>query len=142
MILLDLNILLYAINRSSPEHAKAHTWLDKALSEGHETLGLAWIVILGFLRLSTLPRLFPEPLATDQATDYIETLLAHPLVQKVLPGENHWALLKHLLTESGSAGNLVTDAHLAALALEYGATIATRDADFSRFPGIETLRPF
>ena len=142
MILVDLNILLYAVNSGGPEHGPASDWLRAALREGDEPIGLGWVVVLGFLRLSTSPRLFPRPLGINEALLFVETLLTHRLVRKVLPGEGHWALLRHLLTLSGTGGNLVTDAHLAALALEYDARIATRDADFSRFPGIRTLRPF
>lgn len=142
MILVDLNILLYAVNAGCPEYGPASGWLRTALERGEEPIGLAWVVILGFLRLSTSPRLFPRPLGIEEAARFIETLLAHRLVRKVLPGEGHWALLRHLLALCGTGGNLVNDAHLAAFALEYDARIATRDTDFSRFPGIKTLKPF
>lgn len=142
MILLDLNILLYAVNAGCPEYRAASGWLRKVLERGEEPIGLAWVVILGFLRLSTSARLFTRPLEIHEASRFIETLLAHPRVRKVLPGEGHWALLRHLLTLCGTGGNLVNNAHLAAFALEHDARIATRDTDFARFSGIRTLRPF
>jgi len=96
---------------------------------------------LGFLRLSTSPRLFPQPLGMEKAPRYIEIDIAHRLVRKVLPGEGSWALLRHLLALCGTVGNLVHDADPTAFALEYNARIATRDTDFTRFPGIKTLKP-
>jgi len=142
VILVDLNILLYAVNSDCPEYGQASGWLRTTLGKGGEPIGLAWAVILGFLRLSTSPRLFPRPLGVDEASRFVETLLAHPRVRKVLPGEGHWALLRHLLTLCGTGGNLVNDAHLAAFALEHDARVATRDTDFARFPGIRILKPF
>lgn len=142
MILVDLNILLYAVNSGCPEHGPASAWLQAALEKGEEPIGLTWVVILGFLRLSTSPRLFPQPLGIEEASRFIETLIAHRSVRKVLPGEGHWAFLCHLLALCGTGGNLVNDADLAAFALEHDARIATRDADFTRFPGIKTLKPF
>ncbi|WP_455381572.1 TA system VapC family ribonuclease toxin [Salinispira pacifica] len=142
MILVDLNILLYAVNTASLEHSEARRWISQILDDDGETLGLTWIVILGFLRLATSPRLFPQPLDVKDALRFIDALLSHPRVRKVLPGENHWKLLQHLLLSSGRAGNLVNDAHLAACALEQGCVIATRDIDFARYSGIDTLRPF
>ena len=141
MILVDLNVLLYAVNSSAPEFEDCSSWLGRTLAAGDDTVGLAWVVILGFLRLSTSPRLFPAPLAVETASRFVDTLFEHPAVRKVYPGEGHWALLKHLVALSGTGGNLTTDAHLAALALEYDAAIATRDTDFSRFPGIRLIRP-
>jgi len=142
MILVDLNVLLYAVNRSASEHRAASSWMEATLAEGRHTIGLAWAVILGFLRLSTSPRLFPAPLTVDTATLFVDTLLGHPAVRRVQPGQGHWPLLRHMISLSGTGGNLTTDAHLAALALENDAIVATRDADFSRFPGIRVLNPF
>ncbi|HUX11709.1 MAG TPA: TA system VapC family ribonuclease toxin [Spirochaetia bacterium] len=142
MILVDLNILLYAVNRDSPEYARASGWLRSVLEAGEESVGLAWVVLLGFLRLASSPRLFPRPLTTDEASQFVDALLNQQLVRKVLPTEGHWPLLRHLLAVTGTGGNLVTNAHIAAFALEYNAKIATRDTDFSRFPGITVVRPF
>jgi len=142
VILVDLNILLYAVNSGCPEYGAAFGWLRTTLEKGQDPIGLAWVVILGFLRLSTSARLFPRPLGIDEASRFIEALLAHRQVRSVLPGEGHWPLLRHLLTLCGSGGNLVNDAHLAAFALEHDARIATRDTDFTRFPGIRILKPF
>lgn len=142
MILVDLNILLYAVNSAGPEHRAASGWLRAVLERGQEPIGVAWAVILGFLRLATSPSLFPRPLSIDEAAQFIETLLAHPQVRKVLPGEGHWALLRHFVTLGGTGGGLVNDAHLAALAMEQDARIATRDTDFTRFPGLRILKPF
>jgi len=142
VILVDLNILLYAVNSGCSEYGQASRWLSSVLEKGEEPIGLAWAVILGFLRLSTSARLFPRPLRVEEASRFVESLLAHPQVRRVLPGEGHWALLRHLLTLCGTGGNLVNDAHLAAFALEQDARVATRDTDFARFPGLKILKPF
>lgn len=140
MILPDLNLLLYALDSSSPDHAAARGWLEDVLS-GAETVALAWPVLLGFLRLSTRSSVFRSPLTADEALDVVDGWLAQPVVTVVHPGPRHAALLRELLAPLGSAGNLVADAHLAALAREHGATVHTRDADFRRFAGVRWHDP-
>lgn len=140
MKIVDLNVLLYAVNADAPQHVAARTWWEAALN-GEEPVGLAWIVILGFLRIITSPRVFPHPLAPGDAISKIETWLSQENVRIVRESEDHWDQLKSLLAGSGTAGNLTSDAHLAALALSHDAVLATWDADFSRFPGLRRENP-
>ena len=140
MKLVDANVLLYAVNESEPRHQEARRWLDTALS-GRDPVGFSWVVLLAFLRLATRVGLFPNPLPVPAAMETIsEWLLAAPSVV-VEPTSRHAAVLAGLLADVGTAGNLVTDAHLAALALEHDATVVTYDGDFGRFAGIRWERP-
>ena len=140
MELVDANVLLYAVNEDAPNHAAARRWLDGALG-GQETVAFAWIVLLAFLRLSTRASLFPQPLTPADATGIVERWLDQPPAVVLHPTERHLGLLRGLLTDSGTAANLVNDAHLAALALEHGARIVSFDADFARFEGVRAHRP-
>lgn len=140
MKLTDVNLLLYAVDSAAPRHAVARRWLETELS-GSETFAFAWSVILAFLRLSTSPRVFESPMTPAEAFDLTESWLAHPNTTVVHPTERHTALLRQLLVPIGTAGNLVSDAHLAALSIEHGAELCSSDADFSRFPGIRWRNP-
>ncbi len=140
MKIVDLNVLLYAVNASAPQHAAALKWWERTLN-GDEQVGLAWPILLGFLRLTTRPGLLPRPLKPRQALQVVGVWLAHPMTTIVHPGDAHWSILQRLLEEAGMAGNLTTDAHLAALALEYRATLCSTDADFGRFRGLERQNP-
>lgn len=137
MIIPDLNVLLYAIDRTSPRHEDAHSWLESTLNDGSEDFGIPLVVHLGFLRLSTSARLFPNPLSVDEACQWLDHVWENPFVVSVHPGKAHRSILRHLLLGLGTGGNLVTDAHIAALALENDATVATGDRDFQRFPGLK-----
>jgi uncharacterized protein len=137
----DLNLLLYAIDEESLPHAPARAWLEDTLS-GTEEVAFAWAVLLGFLRVSTNHLVFAAPLEVEEAIDYVEGWLAQPVATLVHPTERHANLVRELLRPLGSAGNLVSDAHLAALAIEHGAELCSRDADFSRFPGVRWHNPF
>jgi toxin-antitoxin system PIN domain toxin len=137
---LDLNLLLYAVNRDSPHHARARRWLEATLS-ADEPVGLPWVVILGFLRLATSDRVLSRPLKTRQAIELVHGWLAQTIVVPVGPGDHHWSILRALLDETGTAGNLTTDAHLAALAIERGAELCSTDADFTRFPSVRWVNP-
>jgi toxin-antitoxin system PIN domain toxin len=128
----DANILLYAVDETSPLHRPAREWLEARLS-GSETVAFAWAVLLAFLRLSTHPRVFSEPLDLDAALDLVDSWLAQPCATVVHPGDRHSALLRELLAPLGAAGNLTTDAHLAAIAIEHGAELVSFDRDFQRF---------
>src|SRR5580698_8838087 len=130
MKLLDANILIYAVNEDAPLHKAAKTWIEEVLSEG-ETVAFSWIVILAFLRLSTRPGLFRNPLAPSEAFDVIRSWLDHPDVAIINPGPNHFVTLERILEPLGTAGNLTSDAHLAAMALENGAELCSCDADFA-----------
>jgi hypothetical protein len=139
--ILDANLLLYAVNEDAPLHARAKAWLEKTLS-GTERVGFDWTVLLAFLRLSTRAVVFPKPLPVDEAIGMMESWLEQPCSTVVQPGDRHLAILKDLLRPFGAAGNLTSDAHLAALAVEHGAELCSCDSDFSRFPGVRWTHPF
>jgi toxin-antitoxin system PIN domain toxin len=140
VILLDANLLLYAYHAKSPQHAPARKWLEESLS-GSEPVGLCWQTVLAFVRISTNHRVFERPLAAAEAGAIVSAWLALPVVVMLAPGERYWGILNGLLTSAQVAGPLVTDAALAALAIEHGTTLCTTDRDFSRFPGLKTLNP-
>lgn len=140
MRLVDANVLLHAINAQAREHEAARSWLTAALA-GTEVVGLAWAVLLAFLRVSTHPAIFPRPLQADQAAGAVEAWLGSPQAVLVEPTRRHLSLLGGLLRETGTAGNLVGDAHLAALALEHDATVVSFDRDFGRFEGLRWRLP-
>jgi hypothetical protein len=137
---LDLNLLLYAVNRDSPSHRAARTWLEGVLN-GDEAVAIPWVVLLGFLRLTTNPTILPRPLTPEQAMDVVDGWLAQPGVTTLHPGEEHWRVLRGLLEGSGTAGNLTTDAHLAALAIENGCELCSADGDFARFGRLRWVNP-
>jgi toxin-antitoxin system PIN domain toxin len=140
VILIDANLLIYAIDTDSAHHARVRRWLEDMLSSDTE-VGLAWIVVLAFTRITTRAGIMRRPLAPDQAIAYIDTWLAQPYVALIAPGDAHWPVLRNLLLSGGTAGNLTSDAHLAALAIEHGCKIASADNDFRRFPGITLVNP-
>lgn len=141
MKVVDANVLLYAVNTDAPHHATAREWLDKALS-GEETVGFSWIVLLAFLRISTHPSIFNRPLAAAEATQIVEEWLEQPGSVVIGPTSRHLGILRGLIDTNGTAGNLVSDAHLAAICVEHGAEIVSFDTDFTRFTGlrVNTLR--
>jgi toxin-antitoxin system PIN domain toxin len=136
----DLNLLLYAIDEGAPPHERARSWLEEVLS-GTESVGFAWVVLLGFLRISTNSVALEQPMAADEALDYIDDWLGQPVAEVVQPTLNHVSVLRELLEPLGTAGNLTSDAHLAALAIEHGAELCSADADFSRFHGLRWHNP-
>lgn len=140
MIIVDVNLLIYAVDQGAPRHERAHRWWLSALA-GRETIGLPWSTVLAFARLTTNPRVFANPLSTDQAFDLLETWTAHHHVVLVEPTARHLALVRGFLDNAGTAGNLVTDAHLAAITIEHGATLHSADADFTRFAGLKWINP-
>lgn len=140
MILVDVNLLIYAVNRDAPLHRKAKSWLEAAIT-GTETVGLSWNVLLAFLRLTTKAGLFRSPLQVETALGLVETWLEQPAVTLVAPTPHHFRVLRDLILPSGTAGNLTSDAHLAALAIEHGAELCSCDNDFARFPGLRWRNP-
>lgn len=140
MKLPDVNVLIHAVDGGSPRHRPARTWLETVLS-GDETVAFAWVALLGFVRLSTRAVVFASPLTTDTALDVVDGWLARPNAVVVHPTTRHGAVLRELLGPLGAGGNLATDAHLAALAIEHGAELCSSDADFSRFPGLRWTDP-
>lgn len=140
MKLPDVNLLLYAIDETSPRFARARPWVE-GLIGGTETVALTWSVTLAFLRLTTKPQVAAQPLSIGEALDVVDGWLARPNVVVVHPTDRHAAVLRELLTPLGAGGNLTTDAHLAALAIEHGAELCSSDADFSRFTGLRWTDP-
>lgn len=140
MKLLDLNLLLYAIDEGAPLHSRARPWLEETLSSTEE-VGFAWVALLGFLRISTNPAIYERPLEPAEALDYLDGWLAQPVATVVPPTERHASHLRELLASVGTAGNLTSDAHLAALAIEHGAELCSCDTDFACFPGLRWRDP-
>jgi len=140
MLLCDANVLLYAVNSDAPNHTAARSWLDGALSGG-ETVAFPWAVLLAFLRLATHPAVFPLPLGADAAIARVREWLRQPAATVAEPGSRHLEILAALVEESGVAGNLVSDAHLAALAIELDAELVSFDRDFARFAGLRWSVP-
>jgi len=140
MILPDINLLIYAHNVRSPQHAKAVQWWNACL-QGNEGVALAWVVILGFVRIATHPKVFASPMPVEGALGRVEEWLALPHVYLVHPSANHFQTWAGMLKQLGTAADLTTDAHIAALAMERGLVLHTTDADFSRFPGLKWKNP-
>ena len=140
MKVLDANILLYAVNEDAPLHRKAKAWLEETLS-GPEPVGFEWTVLLAFLRLSTRPAVFPRPLRLEEAVGVMESWLEQPCAEILDPAERHLEVLAGLLAPLGTGGNLSSDAHLAAVALEYGAQLCSCDSDFARFKKLRWVNP-
>ena len=140
MILVDANILLYAYHPQASEHGACKRWIEKAFS-GSAPVFLTWITILAFLRISTNPRVFDRPLSMAEAKEIVSLWIAAPGVSILEPSERYWEILSDLLLSAQVTGPLVTDASLAALAIEHGTAICTTDRDFTRFPGLKLLSP-
>ena len=140
MILVDVNLLIYAVNTGAPSHRKAKAWLEAAVS-GTETVGLPWIVLLAFLRLTTRPGLFQKTLAVETAFGLVNAWLDQPSVTVPEPTAHHFRTLRDLVLPVGTAGNLTSDAHLAALAIEHGAELCSTDTDFARFAKLKWRNP-
>lgn len=128
----DTNVLLNARNIAAPGHTIAARWMEDALG-ADETVGLVWVALIGFVRIATNPRVHDRPLDASRALDQIDLWLDAEGSALLAPGPEHARILRELLERSGTAGNLTTDAHLAALAIENGATLASFDGDFHRF---------
>jgi toxin-antitoxin system PIN domain toxin len=137
--LVDANVLLYAVNEDSQHHRAARGWLDAALG-GATTVAWSWPVLLAFVRIATRPGIFARPLPVSTALDIVRGWLEAPSSVVIEPTPHHLEILATQLTETGAGGNLVSDAHLAALAIEHRATVVTFDRDFDRF-GVRTHRP-
>lgn len=140
MILVDANLPLYAEDSLSSQHASAREWWDRQLS-GSEPVGLSWPVLTAFVRITTNPRLHRRPLTLGEASDRVQSWLEQPCVRIVHPSEQHWTIFRSMLVEANATGNLVPDAHLAALAVEHGAELCSTDGDFARFRGLRWRNP-
>ena len=133
MILLDANVLIYAHVEELPQHERTARWLEDLLSHHIETTALAWIGATAFLRVATSKRIFKKPWSVTEAAERLDALLAHPMVQVVGPTERHWPIYSSILAEMNMSGDVVMDAHVAAIAVEHDAAVASVDKDFRRF---------
>ena len=140
MRVVDANVLLYAVNADTEHHAVSRRWLDQALS-GEDVVGFTWLALVAFLRISTKEGLFPHPLSAEEATDQVRRWLDAPGARLLEPTGQHLTVLERLLGDVGPGGNLVNDAHLAAIAIEHRADVVSFDADFGRFRGVRWRRP-
>ena len=136
----DVNLLVYAHRTDVADHEVYRAWLDAARTD-HEPLGLSDLVLSGFLRIATHPRIFREPTPLSGALEFTEGLRGSPAATVVQPGDRHWSIFADLCRAGGATGNLVPDAYLAALAIEQGATWCTADRGFGRFPGLRWEHP-
>jgi hypothetical protein len=140
VILPDINLLLHSYNRGSPLHTSARRWWEDLLN-GTRPVGLSWIVILGFVRIATHRQILASPLPVATACGHARSWIAQPYVVLLDPGARHGEILFGFLEALGTAANLTTDAHLAALAVEHQAELHSTDADFARFPGLRWSNP-
>lgn len=140
MILVDANVLIYAYDLGSPRHADAAAWLERTLSSD-EDIRFPLTTLLAFMRITTNPGVFERPLTASRAIDIVRSWLARPNVAIANPTDRHWEVLEATATAGQARGPLLMDAHVAALASEHGATLATTDRDFARFPRLKTVDP-
>jgi len=140
VILIDANLLIYSHNAEASQHAHARVWLEETLS-GPDPVRFAWVSILAFLRLTTDARVLAHPHSMNDVASIAAEWLARPNVDVLSPTPRHWTILHDLLDRGQVRGPLVSDAHLAALAIEHGATLCTTDRDFARFPGLKWMNP-
>lgn len=140
MILVDANLLIYAVNAAAPQHAAAQAWLDARMN-GTSRVGLPWASLLAFLRLVTNPRVFQRPLSMSSAWSQVDAWLNSGPAWIPMPTSRHAEILARLLAAPGVHGNLVPDAHLAALAIEHGLELNSTDGDFARFAELKWCNP-
>jgi toxin-antitoxin system PIN domain toxin len=140
MIVPDVNLLVYAYSRRAPMHLAARKWWEATLDEG-TPVGIPWAVLCGFIRVTTHPAVLDPPLRVERTLEFVRSWLERPGVRILEPGPRHLEILASLLTGLGVAGNLTTDAHLAAIAIEHQCEILSNDTDFGRFPGLRWHDP-
>lgn len=140
MVLPDVNVLVYAHRADAPHHAACLAWLEEVVN-GDESFGLSQLVLGGFMRVATHPKVFAKPSPMADALEFTEQLRARPNCVPVAPGQRHWEIFRALCVEAGVKGNLVPDAYLAAMAIEAGCEWITTDRDFSRFKGLRWRHP-
>jgi len=140
VIIPDINLLIYAHNSSAPQHERARNWWEQTIT-GSEPIGIAWVVILGFVRLLSNPKVVLNPSDPPELLSAVNEFLSQPTVRVVSPAAGHAETMIKLFRESGATGRLTTDIHLAALAIDLGARLATNDTDFARFPSLRTINP-
>lgn len=140
MILVDANVLVYAHRRDAPDHAAYLTWWESTLASDH-AFGLCDLVLAGFLRVVTHPRVFLQPSPLSAALAFVESAKSQPNCVSIRPGARHWEIFAGLCRDSNARGNLIPDAYLAALAIESGSEFVTTDRGFGRFPGLRWRHP-
>lgn len=140
MILIDVNLLVYAHRPDSTDHAKYRIWLEQQMNSG-ELCGYSELALCGLVRIITHPRIYPDPTPIEIALGYANRLRDHDASILIAPGERHWDIFARLCKSAGAKGSLVSDAYFAALAIESGAEWITADRDFSRFPGLRWRHP-
>jgi toxin-antitoxin system PIN domain toxin len=140
MVLPDVNVLVYAHRADSPDHQEYRQWLQD-LVNGDAAFGMADLVLSGFLRVVTHPRVFQDPSPLDSALEFVNQIRSRPGFVSVAPGDRHWDIFEGLCRTADARGNRVPDAYLAALAIEHGAEWVTTDRDFARFPGLRWRHP-
>lgn len=140
MIIPDLNLIVYAHQAAAPMHREAKAWWDDLLN-GNETVGIPWVVACGFIRIMTHPRIMSDPMPVEVAMDHLEAWFDQPAVNAIGPGSQHLTLLRGNLVDARVGGNLTTDAHLAAIAIEFQAELHSNDSDFGRFSGLKWRNP-
>jgi len=140
MILVDVNLLIYAEDSLSEYHAAAHKWWDAQLS-GAETVCLCWPVVTAFIRIGTNPRASRQPLTIKESIERVQSWFGQPCVRIIQPTEQHWTIFQQMLRAGNATANLVSDAHLAALAVEHNCILNSTDLDFARFRGLKWKNP-
>lgn len=140
MILPDINLLIYAYNSACEEHKVCSVWLEKLLN-GNEPVCFSWHTIMGFIRILTTVKMVANPYSPKQAMDIAGEWLSTPVSMMLVPGDGHFAIFRQLVIDSGIAGARLADAHIAALAIEHNATVATSDKDFRGFDGVKLINP-
>jgi toxin-antitoxin system PIN domain toxin len=140
MVLIDVNVLVYAKRQDSPDHSKFRAWLEEIILADH-AFGMSDLVLSSVVRILSHPRIFREPTQLDEALQYVHSLREHPACILVSPGERHWEIFTRLCQSVGAKGNLINDAYFAALAIESGAEWITADRDYARFPGLRWRHP-
>ena len=140
MILVDTNLLLYAEDSLSEHHDVCRNWWDEQLS-GTAPVCLCWPVLKAFLRIGTNPRLHQRPLTLREACERVQSWMDQPCVRLIHPTEQHWSIFQAMLKTGNAAANLVSDAHLAALAVEHNCTLQSSDSDFARFKNLKWNDP-
>ena len=141
MILLDANLLIYAVNRDAADHMKAKQWVEETFSGQRGPVLLSWFTLVAFVRISTNARALTNPFSLDEALRVIGEWLVLPGVSVIAPGPGHAALFETACRSANATGNVITDAHLAALAIEHGCELASCDADFAKFPALRWINP-
>lgn len=140
MIVFDANVLIYAYDANSSHHLKTRDWVEKVFS-GSEPVGVPWQAIYAFLRIMTNRKIPGTRFSLDQAAQIVDRWLEQPTVRVLVPGDQHWLLLRRVMLEGQASGVMVSDAQMAALAIEYGGVLHTADRDFARFPGLRWVNP-